>query len=150
MTTGREQNISNLRTEKKGLNILLDSNQGFYIPNKEEKIKLYKMCGIEYKKFSRSIDCIKMNVSTFSSIRSEKDFEFIEVKTTKDKKVIELPYGVFFGFTENEESLLKKLANYKLCIVHTILNDFYCLDYKEYLYMIKTKRIQYQINFKPK
>ena len=31
---------------------------------------------------------------------------------TKDEKVKKLPYGVFFGFTENEENLLKTHENY--------------------------------------
>jgi len=150
MSLGREQNLSNLRTEKKGLDILLESNQGFYIPNKEEKIKLYDLCDIEYKKYSRSIDCIQIKVDSFNKIKSDLDFDFIEVKTTKDKKVTELPFGVFFGFTQNEENLFKSLKNYKLCIVHTLMRDFYSLKYDEYLNMIQTKRIQYQINFRTK
>lgn len=150
MSLGREQNLTNLRTEQKGLDILIESNQGFYIPNKEEKQKLYHLCDIEYKKYSRSIDCIQMKVDSFNEIESEKDFDFVEVKTTKDKKVTELPYGVFFGFTQNEESLFKTLSNYKLCIVHTLLRDYYTLDYNEYENLIQTKRIQYQINFRTK
>ena len=150
MEKGRKQNISNLRTEQKGLDILLESNNGFYIPNKEEKMKLYEICDIEYKKYSRSIDCIQLKVDLFSQISTDDDFDFIEVKTTKDEKVSELPFGVFFGFTQNEESLFKKLKNYKLCIVHTILREYYNLNYDEYISLIQTKRVQYQINFRKK
>ena len=57
---------------------------------------------------------------------------------------------MFFGFTENEETLFKKLDNYKLCIFHTILKKHILLDYKEYESLIQNKRIQYQINFKSK
>ena len=60
----------------------------------------------------------------------------------------ELPYGVFFGFTKNEEDLFKSINNYRLCIVHTILKEYILLDYDEYISLIQNKRIQYQINFK--
>jgi hypothetical protein len=150
MTEGREQNRINLMTESKGLNILLEVNQGFYIPNKEEKMKLYSLSGINYKKYSRSVDCIKLKVDSFELIQSVEDFDFVEVKTTKDIKVKKLPYGVFFGFTQNEENLFRELTNYKLCIVHTLLKEFYCMDFDEYLNLIKNKRIQFQINFKTK
>ena len=150
MNQGRGQNINNLRTETKGLNILLEVNQGFYIPNKEEKMKLYSICGIDYKKYSRSVDCIQLKVDSFNLIQSDKDFDFVEVKTTKDAKVKKLPYGVFFGFTQNEENLFKELPNYKLCIVHSILKEFYCLNFDEYSNLIQNKRIQFQINFKSK
>ncbi|MBH49978.1 MAG: hypothetical protein CMG69_04405, partial [Candidatus Marinimicrobia bacterium] len=71
-----------------------------------------------------------------------------EIKTTRSGSVTELPYGVFFGFTKNEEDLFKKINNYRLCIVHTILNKHILLTYKEYESLIQNKRVQYQINFK--
>ena len=150
MNEGRTQNLSNLRTEKKGLDVLLESNSGFYIPDKEEKMKLYDLCEIDYKKYSRSVDCIQLMVESFGSIKDCNDFNFIEVKTTKDKKVTELPFGVFFGFTMNEETLFQRLSNYRLCIVHTGLKDYYTMDYDEYESLIKHKRVQYQINFRTK
>jgi len=148
MLKGRTQNISNLRTETKGLNILLEANRGFYIPSRDEKFKLYSICGIEFSKYSRSIDCIKLKVNSIDKIQTKEDFDFIEVKTTKDKKITNLPYGVFFGFTQNEETLFKNLSNYKLCIVHTELQEYYCMGFDEYLSLIQTKRVQFQINFK--
>lgn len=150
MDLGRKQNISNLQTEKKGIDILLEANDGFYIPNKQEKILLYNLCGIDYSKYSRSVDCIQLNVRSFQEIKFKEDFFFIEVKTTRDKKVKELPYGVFFGFTKNEETLFKQISNYRLCIVHTALEKYYCMNYHEYSELIKVKRVQYQINFRSK
>ena len=97
-------------------------------------------------RFARSIDGIVVKVKTFDDIKSHEDFLFVEVKTTKSKDVTELPYGAFFGFTQNEEALFKSLVNSRLCIVHTILEDFYLLDYSEYESMISRKRVQYQIN----
>lgn len=147
-TTGRKQNINNLRTEKKGLDILFSKEEGFYAPSKEEKKQLYAFAGIDYKKYQRSVDCIQLLVPAFEQIQSLKDFYFIEVKTTKDKKVTKLPFNVFFGFTQNEEDLFISQSNYRLCIVHTTLKEYYLLDYVEYLAMIKVKRVQYQINFR--
>jgi hypothetical protein len=109
---------------------------------------LYDLAGLDFKKYQRSVDCIKLSVPDFNDIKSTQDFQFIEVKTTKDIKVKKLPFNVFFGFTKNEEELFKSLDNYRLCIVHTILNKFHILNYEEYLNMIKIKRIQYQINFR--
>ena len=44
--------------------------------------------------------------------------------------------------------LIRELDNYKLCIVHTKLNDYVMLNYNEYESLIQNKRIQYQVNFK--
>jgi hypothetical protein len=150
MDLGRKQNINNLQTEKKGIDILLEANNGFFVPHKNEKIFLYDLCGIDYTKYSRSVDCIQLKVRSFQKIKCPEDFFFIEVKTTRDKKVKQLPYGVFFGITENEEELFKRISNYRLCIVHTSIDQYYCMNYHEYSALIKTKRTQYQINFRPK
>ena len=145
---GREQNHINLRTEKEGLSVLYDKVVGFHIPSKEEKRQLYGICGIEYKRFSRSIDGVVLNVESVSDVKSREDFLLIEVKTTKSKKVKKLPYGVFFGFTQNEEELFRTQPNYRLCIVHTELEEYCFLTFEEYQGLIQNKRIQYQINFK--
>ncbi len=146
----REQNIKNLNTEKVGIKILRSLIKGFDVPDKEQLKKLYSILNVEYKRYSRSVDGIILNVSSFEEIKSKEDFTLVEIKTTSSSSVKELPYGVFFGFTENEETLFKKLDNYKLCIVHTILKKHILLDYKEYESLIQNKRIQYQINFKSK
>ena len=54
----------------------------------------------------------------------------LRVKTTKAKNVKTLPYGAFFGFTQNEEDLFKSKDNYRLCIVHTGLKEFYSMGYE--------------------
>ena len=144
----REANVSNLKTEKDGISILHESMPGFMVPNKEERQFLYELCNIDFSKYSRSVDAIQLLTSDFKQIKSRKDFMLLEVKTTKAKNVKKLPYGVFFGFTQNEEDLFKSEENYRLCIVHTGLEEYFCLDYNEYLSMIRNKRIQYQINFR--
>ena len=135
----REQNIKNLKTEKLGITLLRNLLNGFDVPNKLQLKKLYDILNIDYKKYSRSVDGVLLNVNSFE-----------EIKTTSSKSVKELPYGVFFGFTENEENLFKSIDNYRLCIVHTILKKYILLDYNEYTTLIQNKRVQYQINFKSK
>ena len=73
-----------------------------------------------------------------SDINSKNDVDLIEIKTTKAKNIKKLPYGAFFGITENEKNLFKLMKNYKLCIVHTLTKDFVLLTFNEYeFYFIK-------------
>ena len=123
---------------------------GFIVPSKEERQFLYNLCSIDYRKYSRSVDGIQLLVPSMSQIKSENDFLLIEIKTTKAKNVKTLPYGAFFGFTQNEEDLFRTQPNYRLCIVHTVLEEFCLMDFNQYESLIQNKRIQYQINFKRK
>jgi hypothetical protein len=144
----RVQNIENLKTEKEGIIVLKKHLTNFFVPTKDQKIFLYDLVGIEYHKYFNSIDGVIKNVENFDDIKSSQDFTFVEIKTTKSKTVKKLPYGVFFGFTKNEEDLFKKLNNYRLCIVHVDMDDYVLLDYEQYISLISNKRIQYQISFK--
>ena len=144
----REKNIENLKTEKDGITVLKSHLSNFFIPTKEQKMILYEIAGIEYGKYLKSIDGVISNVADFDEIKSTKDFVFVEIKTTRSKTVKKLPYGVFFGFTKNEEDLFKRLDNYRLCIVHVDMDNYVLLDYEEYRSLISNKRIQYQISFK--
>jgi len=146
----RKQNLKNLRTEKDGIIILRSLVEGFMVPDIDQRRYLYKIVDIDYRKYSRSIDGIILHVSSFEKVSSSKDFTFVEIKTTNSSSVKELPYGVFFGFTKNEEDLFKKLDNYRLCIVHTGLKDYYLMNFEEYKSLIQNKRIQYQISFRSK
>ena len=146
----RSQNLKNLRTEKEGIKLLREKNKNFFVPTIEERKFLYKLSGIDYKKYSRSIDGVILKTSSFEKIKSINDFLYVEIKTTRSKSVKKLPYGVFFGFTKNEEDLFKTIDNYRLCIVHTKLKKYIFLTFDEYKSLIQNKRIQYQINFKSK
>ena len=146
----RKQNLKNLNTEKEGILILRSLVKGFMVPNKDQKLFLYDLLEINYKKYYKSIDGVILNVPSFNDVSTKNDFILVEIKTTSSNKIKELPYGVFFGFTENEEDLFKTVDNYRLCIVHTKLKKHILLTYSEYKSLIQTKRIQYQINFKSK
>jgi hypothetical protein len=146
----RKRNLNNLKTEKEGIQILKKIIPNFLVPSKEERIFIYKKLDIDYKKYSRSVDGIILNVKSISDINSENDVDLIEIKTTKAKNIKKLPYGAFFGITKNEENLFKLMKNYKLCIVHTLTKDYILLTFNEYESLIHNKRIQYQVNFKSK
>ena len=144
----RKENLEKLKTEKNGIEILQEHLPGFLVPTTDEKRKLYNLCNIDYRQFFKSIDGIVLFVKTIEDVKTSNDFLFVEVKTTKSKSVKKLPYGVFFGFTENEEQLFKSQSNYRLCIVHTVLEEYCLITFSEYERLIQNKRIQYQINFK--
>jgi hypothetical protein len=146
----RIQNISNLITEKDGIKILKEIIPQFLVPTKYQLKEIYSICQIPYTQFSRSIDGIILKCSSIEAIKSSTDFLFVEIKTTKSKSVSELPFGVFFGITENEEELFRTQDNYRLCIVHTGLKTHCLLEFQDYLKLIQNKRVQYQVNFKSK
>jgi hypothetical protein len=144
----RNQNLKNLRTEKDGIKLLRKNNRNFFVPTIEQRKFLYELSGIDYKKYSRSVDGVILKTTSFEKIKSTNDFLYVEIKTTKSKTVKKLPYGVFFGFTKNEEDLFKKLENYRLCFVHVDLDDYVLITYSEYLDLVQSKRVQYQITIK--
>ena len=144
----RKENLEKLKTEKDGIEILQEQVRGFMVPTVEEKRKLYALCDIEYRRFYKSIDAIVLLVKSLEQVKTSEDFLFVEVKTTKSRSVKQLPYGVFFGITENEEQLFKSQPNYRLCIVHAVLEEYCVITFSEYERLIQNKRIQYQVNFK--
>ena len=146
----RERNIKNLKTEKEGIQILRKKISNFHIPTSAERKHIYQVLDIDYKKYARSVDGIILNVPNVIDIRNENDVTLVEIKTTKAKNATELPYGAFFGITQNEEDLFKAKKNYRLCIVHSTNEKYVLITYNEYISLIQNKRIQYQVNFKTK
>lgn len=146
----RQRNLNNLKTEKEGILILKKKLPSFHVPTTDERRYLYKLLGIDYKKYSRSVDGILLHVDEVSKVKSNKDVTLVEIKTTKAKNATNLPYGAFFGITKNEEDLFKTMENYRLCIVHSTTEDHAMITFKEYEALIQNKRIQYQVNFKTK
>jgi len=146
----RERNLQNLKTEKEGILVLKKLVPKFYVPNTEERKRLYEILDIDYSKYSRSVDGIIINTESFDQIKSSADVQLVEIKTTKAKNVTELPYGAFFGITKNEEDLFKARENFRLCIVHTTYEKYILLNYSEYEKLIQNKRFQFQVNFKTK
>ena len=75
----RERNIKNLKTEKEGILILKKKISNFLIPTSNERKYIYKILDIDYRKYSRSIDGIILNVPNVKDIKSENDLTLVEV-----------------------------------------------------------------------
>src|SRR6266404_2228607 len=108
--------VANQGRQKAGLELLKTSMPGFYVPVGKEKEQLLELLGVS-KSFKQTFDAICMHVPSFADIRSAKDFDLLEMKSTGEY-LPSLPEGFFFGLTENEEMLLKVLeGKYFLCFV---------------------------------
>lgn len=104
------------------------------------------------RKYSRAFDLVMIpghtNLEKVIELRKVEDIILIELKTTK-KKLMNLPRGFFFGATESEFALANQLGcQYKFCFVslHPESAKYTLLTLDELNSIIKTKRIQYQIN----
>jgi len=141
---------SNNATEKEAINYILAKESNFILPDKESRNSLMKLFGIE-KKFSRAFDLVyiqNIKPNNTISIQNKNEIIFIELKTTK-KYLPNNPKGFFFGATENEFNLAKKLGDsYKFCFIslHKDSLSHAILTLTELEKIIKTKRIQFQIN----
>jgi hypothetical protein len=143
--------IDNNKSEKEALSFLIWSDINFINPDKDSRKIILEMLGID-KKYSRAFDLIMIpghtNLEQVIELKKVEDIILIELKTTK-KKLINLPRGFFFGATESEFSLANQLGDsYKFCFVslHSESSKFVLLTLEELNKIIKTKRIQYQIN----
>lgn len=143
--------IDNNKSEKEALSFLILSDINFINPDKDSRKIILEMLGID-KKYSRAFDLIMIpghtNLEQVIELKKVEDIILIELKTTK-KKLINLPRGFFFGATESEFSLANQLGDsYKFCFVslHSESSKFVLLTLEELNKIIKTKRIQYQIN----
>jgi hypothetical protein len=143
--------LNNNISEKEALKYLLESDENFINPDKESRKLVMELIGID-KRFSRSFDLIlipgKTNLSSIINLEKTDDIILVELKTTK-KKLINLPSGFFFGATQNEFDLASILGDkYVFCFVslHSESKGYKMLSLFELNKIIKTKRIQFQIN----
>jgi hypothetical protein len=143
--------LDNNKSEKEAINYLIESNIEFLNPDKESRKFIMNKLNIP-SKFSRAFDLIMIkgrdNKSQTIELYDSEDIILIELKTTK-KKLLNLPKGFFFGATESEFQLARLLNDkYKFCFVsiHIESPSYSLLTLDELEKIIKTKRIQYQIN----
>lgn len=90
------------------------------------------------------------NLEKVIKLNKSSEIILVELKTTK-KKLENNPRGFFFGATENEFNLAKKFEDkFRFCFVslHPDSKGFELLTLSEMNKLIKTKRVQYQINLK--
>lgn len=143
--------LNNNKSEKEAINFLVESNIEFLNPDKESRKFIMEKMNIP-SQFSRAFDLIMIrgrnNKSRNIELSDFKELTLIELKTTK-KKLPNLPKGFFFGATESEFQLARLMKDkYKFCFIsiHKDSLSYSLLTLDELEKIIKTKRIQYQIN----
>jgi len=144
---------SNNKTEKLGVQYLLEQNLGFIEVDKESRKRILKVLDID-PKFARSFDLVLLNgrePADFTQDTIEAyahELVLVELKTTK-KYLPNLPKGFFFGATENEFEFARLLGNqFRFCFVslNDVQKNHALVSMPELEALIRYKRIQYQIN----
>lgn len=143
--------LKNINTEKEGIKYVLQNDQRLYSVSKESRGLLLKLLEIP-SSYRRSFDLLMLpnHNEVLSHTTSEKDVVLVELKTTK-RYLPNNPRGFFFGATENEFNLARKLGKqYLFCFVclHPESRSFAYLTLDEVEGLVKTKRTQFQINLK--
>ncbi len=143
--------LENNKSEKEAIRYLVESDKNFINPNKESRKLIMEILGVN-KKYSRAFDLVLIpghtNLENIIKLKNSSDIILVELKTTK-KKLINNPRGFFFGATKNEFDLAESLnEKFKFCFVslHHESKSYKLLTLNELNEIIRTKRIQYQIN----
>lgn len=145
--------LSNNKTEKQGIAYLRDNYTGFYRIDLDTKKRLLDLLEID-RRYLQSFDMIYISDSKGVEISKDiihtyiEDIIFVELKTTK-KYLPDNPKGFFFGATENEFNFGELLGDkFRFCFVslHEKGSSYAMLTLEELNAIIRTKRIQYQIN----
>lgn len=144
--------LSNNKTEKEGLDYLLAAEPEWFLPSARGRKDILKTFALE-PKFSRAFDLIWVKGQRRREgeewvVASTDELVFIELKTTK-KRLDHNPYGFFFGATKNEMDFAENLGpKFAFCFVclHPSLKSHKLLSLAELQPLIRTQRIQFQIN----
>ena len=144
--------LSNNKTEREGLAYLLDREPEWYLPDAKGRKNILDVFGLD-RKFRRAFDLVwvkgrKRLQGEECVVTSTDAVVFIELKTTK-KRLLNNPYGFFFGATKNELDFAEKLVDrFAFCFacLHADCRSHKLLNLAELKPLIKTQRIQYQIN----
>ncbi len=137
-------------TENSAVDFLLKVDSRFIQPTKEERKELLIRFGLP-NKYARSFDILFLSTTSDANILNIplEEITLVELKTTQ-KRLVDNPKGFFFGATENEFNLAEKLGDqYKFCFIslHPESKSYALLTLDEVNQKIRTKRVQYQINF---
>ncbi len=143
--------LENNKSEKEAIDFLMSENKAFIYPDNASRKKLLELFNID-KKYYRAFDLIMIpghtNLEKIIQLESLEDITFIELKTTK-KKLPNLPKGFFFGATKSEFEIAEILGEkYLFCFIslHKETKKFVLMTLSDLNNIIRTKRIQYQIN----
>lgn len=142
--------ISNNKTEQRALDYLIHADSRFLIPTKESRKHILEILKLP-SRYSRAFDLFTIpghtNTEREIVIKKANTITLIELKTTQ-KYLPHNPSGFFFGATQNEFNLAKRLGKqYKFCFVslHSNSPNHQLLTYKELEKRMRNKRIQFQI-----
>jgi len=145
--------LANNRLEKEGIEYLKQHATGFFRVDHTTRKLILELLD-QPKTFARAFDMIYIpryagEVLTQETIETHlEEITLVEVKVTK-KYLPENPKGFFFGATENEFNFGKLLNDkFRFCLVslHPNGSSFVMLSIPELEALIRTRRIQYQIN----
>jgi hypothetical protein len=143
--------LSNNQTESEGLDFVLGLSPELFLPDSIGRKKLLEILGLE-KRFLRAFDLVMVSGAKRGCERLEvqdpKSITLIELKTTK-KLLSHNPYGFFFGATENEFDLARRLGEqFKFAFVclHPKKRSTVFLTLEQLQQLIQKKRTQFQIN----
>jgi hypothetical protein len=143
----------NNATEKEGIRYMESLNQGYFFVDKDERKRILELLG-QPKNFARSFDMVHIprlagSELSLAAIETHIDeVTLIELKCTR-AYLPENPKGFFFGATQNEFDFGERLGDkFRFCFV--CLNresmSHALLSVPELETIIRTRRIQYQIN----
>lgn len=143
----------NNATEKEGIQYMESLNQGFFFVNKDERKLILELLD-QPKNFSRSFDMVHVprladEQLSIQAIETHIDeVTLIELKCTR-AFLPNNPKNFFFGATQNEFDFGERLGDkFRFCFV--CLNpeslSHALLSVPELEQVIRTRRIQYQIN----
>lgn len=143
--------LENNKSEKEAIEYLLRSNSAFISPDKFSRKRLLELFNID-SKYARAFDLVLIkghtNLEEVIELESLENVTFVELKTTK-KKLPNLPKGFFFGATQSEFDVAELLGDkYLFCFVslHPESMKYTLISLNELNKIIKSKRVQYQIN----
>jgi hypothetical protein len=145
--------LSNNRTEKEGIEYLKAHETGFFYVDSPTRKHILDLLGYS-RKFARAFDMVYIprfvgQILTEELIKAKLDeIILVELKVTK-KYLPENPKGFFFGATQNEFEFGEMLGEkFRFCFVSLHENGSSCalLSIAELEAIIRTRRIQYQIN----
>ena len=145
--------ISNNRTENAAIKYLRNADSSIVIPDSKSRKTLLDGLGLP-SRFIRTFDAVRV-ASPIAPQGNLVDvplnqIQLIELKTTQ-KYLPNLPFGFFFGATENEFELARILkSKFMFCFISlhqdSPIHQYVSLEELETL--TKSKRIQYQIQLR--
>ncbi len=139
----------NNKTENEALDYLLNADDRFFRLDKADRKHVMEVFRLA-PSFSRAFDLVLYTGKGMKRVidLGKDDVVLVELKTTK-KRLPENPKGFFFGATENEFKLARRLGDkYRFCFVslHPESKSFILLNYPELKERIRHSRIQHNIN----